>query len=176
MADLLLGKDPGELVGLRDLRLATLEDARRRRTTPLLVRRELTLGQAAWLARQLPQVEAEGRELVDGWGVFPPHAAEPIVYGKTGLVDAYGQRIEPDRKGAVGCLWHSKRRFGATVFRLWFAGDPGSDNPHRSGVVGPVDCYEDAIRAVAVPPGFGGLAPSLTDWRIDRLDGAEDAQ
>ena len=130
---------------------------------PLEVARALRVDDAVQWAVGLPPAKpATGdARIPDGYGLFPPDGAEPIVRVRHALTDPHGEPIPARAKGFVGVLWRSPRR-EVPVFRLWFRGEV---RPR-----GPVDCYADSIASIVT---IGGTVPALVGWTVGRLDGAE---
>jgi hypothetical protein len=130
---------------------------------PLDIAKAVAVMEAVALVRALPPAgpSTDNPRMLDGYGLFPPSGAEPIVRVGVPLRDPYGEPVPLGAKGFLGVLWQCRRRPDVPVFRLWFR---GQDGPR-----GPIDCYADAIASIAA---IGGKVPALIGWSVGRLDGA----
>ena len=133
---------------------------------PVEVARAMNVREAARLVEQLPDVQASNTAMPRGFGLWPPRGAEPIVRLSKRARDAYGTPVRQRAHGVIGCLWRWR---GRVVFRLWFKGEPTTNNPHGA-LRGPVDVFEDQIGAVQ---SLEGIVPFLVGWEVGRLDGVD---
>ncbi len=137
----------------------------------LVIRDPMHFRDAVELALSLPRVRDTGGD-PEGWAVYPPEGAEPVVRLRQGAHSLFtGRTIRGQGHGVVGMLWHGVSDEHAAI-RVWTTlHDQVTDHNGFTSMSHPWDCYDGAIESIEALYNLSTgeripIPPKLMGWEV----------